>query len=108
MDEIITSDLTQFGYKELYEAGQLLQAYAADGSDFLYKGVNVFMNKNSGKVFLSDEDMRVGVLEGGRLVEFYSCPECGYEGTQEEAIADNHNFEAHDGYCSKECEEQNK
>ena len=83
-----TNDLTQFGYRELAEAGKLLIAYAENGSDFLTDGVQVWFNKNSGTVFLSDEDYNVGVLvekENGVLKEydieqFFSCPICGHEG----------------------------
>lgn len=106
-DEIVTSDLTQFGYRELDMAADLLKAYANDKEDFLGDGVNVFMNKNSGNVFLSDEDFNVGVLEDEKIVQFYSCPQCGNEGTQEEGKENDWDFEKYNGYCSKECEDKN-
>lgn len=107
MEEIVTSDLTQFGYRELDMAADLLKAYANDKEDFLTGGVNVFMNKNSGNVFLCDEDMNVGVLEDGKIVQFYSCPQCGNEGTQEEGKENDWDFEKHNGYCTKVCEDKN-
>lgn len=116
-DEIVTSDLTKFGYRELDMAADLLKAYANDkgNTDFLSDGINVFMNTNSGNVFLCDEDMSVGVLEDDKIVQFYSCSNCGYEGTQQDAKddwtssttgkdRDIKDFEKFNGYCSKECE----
>lgn len=110
MDNIVTSDLTQFGYRELDMAADLLKAYAngKGATGFLGDGVNVFMNKNSGNVFLSDEDYNVGVLEDGKVVQFYSCPQCGNEGTQAEGEENKWDFETYNGYCSKECEDKNK
>jgi hypothetical protein len=80
-NEIVTSDLTKFGYREIDMAADLLKAYAKNGSEFLTDGVNVYMNVNSGSVFLCDEDMNVGMLEAGEVVKFFSCPNCGNEGT---------------------------
>ena len=114
-NETVTSDLTKFGFRELDMAADLLKAYAANGSDFLTDGVNVFMNTNSGNVFLCDEDMNVGVLERGegendidnKVVQFYSCPQCGNEGTQSEGLEEKWDFEKYEGYCSKECRNKN-
>lgn len=61
-ETIVTDDLSDFGNRELYEAGQLLTMYARDGADFLTEGVKVWFNRNSGCVFLSDED-----YDGGQL-----------------------------------------
>ena len=107
-NEIVTSDLTKFGYRELDMAADLLKAYAASGSDFLGDGVNVFMNTNSGNVFLSDEDFNVGMLEDEKVVQFYSCPQCGNEGTQSEGLTEKWDFEKYKGYCTKKCQNKNK
>ena len=104
-NEIVTSDLTKFGFRELDMAGDLLKAYASNGSDFLTDGVNVFMNTSSGNVFLSDEDMNVGMLENNRVVQFFSCPNCGNEGTQKDGKESDWNFEKYEGFCSKRCQE---
>jgi hypothetical protein len=71
-------------------------------------GITLNFNLNSGYVFLSDEDYNVGVLEDKELVQFYNCPQCGFEGTQSQAIDEGKDFVAHNGYCSKECEDKNK
>lgn len=103
----VTSDLTKFGYREKDMAGDLLKAYAEGGVDFLGDNVNVFMNDSSGYVFLSDEDYNVGVLEDSKIVQFYSCGQCGNEGTQEDGKSEGWDFEAYDGFCSKECMDKN-
>ena len=103
-NETVTKDLTRFGQIELDEAGDLLKAYANGGCDFLEDGVQVFMNFNSGIVFLSDADCNVGVLEDGKLVQFFSCPNCGNEGTQSDGLENKWNFEKYEGYCSRKCQ----
>lgn len=104
---IVTADLSEFGYMELFEAGKLLLAYAENGSEFLGDGITLNFNKLSGYVFLCDEDYNIGLLEEGAIVPFYSCPQCGNEGTQEEGKENNWDFEKYHGYCSKECENKN-
>ena|SRR3990167_1885239 len=108
MDDVTTSDLTKFGYRELDMAADLLKVYSNNLVDFLSDGVNVFMNTNSGKVFLSDEDYNVGILEDGKIVKHYSCPQCGNEGTQKEGAENEWDFEGYNGYCTKTCEDKNK
>ena|ERR1035441_3819938 len=105
----VTSDLTKFGYRELDMAADLLKAYANDKNTVDFgDNVNVFMNDTSGNVFLSGEEFKVGVLEDGKVVEFYSCPECGNEGTQSEGLDNKWDFEKYEGYCSKECYDKNQ
>jgi len=108
MTDIQTADLSRFGYRELDEAGVLLKAYAEDQTDFLNEGLTLNFNANSGIVFLSDEDYNVGVLEDGKVVQFFSCAQCGYEGTQADAVEDEHDFEGNEGYCSKKCKKENE
>lgn len=103
-----TRDLSKFGMRELAIAGDLLREYSNGTCDFLTDGVTVEFNPNSGVVFLTDEDYNVGVLEDGALVQFYSCPVCGFEGTQEEALEEQKDFEEHMGYCSQSCEDENE
>jgi hypothetical protein len=47
-------------------------------------GVQVWFNSNSGYVFLSDEDFNVAMLDNGKLEQWFSCPNCGYEGFKED------------------------
>ena len=105
MTDLVTADLSTFGNRELMIASDLLRAYAENRADFLGDNITLNFNSNSGYVFLSDEDYRVGVLadDENKIVEFFSCPNCGYEGTQEDAKSELKDFEANDGYCSEDC-----
>ena len=82
----VTSDLTNFGYRELDMAGDLLKALKSDNDEtrFLGDGVQVFMNTNNGYVFLSDEDYNTAMMNGDTLEDFFSCPICGEEGFLED------------------------
>ena len=89
MGEIVTSDISQFGYREIAIAAELRGEYAKRPAEFLGDGVSVSFNTHSGCVFLSDEDFNVGVMVGGELVQFFSCPECGNEGVKEDGFTVN-------------------
>lgn len=78
-----TRDMSEFGYIELAEAGDLLRAYA-DNPEILEDGVAVEFNPNSGNVFLVDDDCNVALLNRGKLERWYSCPICGWEGFLDE------------------------
>lgn len=86
MEEIVTSDLSQFGRRELALAGELLSALhtVRDNTKFLGDGVKVYMNKSSGYVFLSDEDYNTAMMNGNVLEDFINCPECGFEALSSE------------------------
>lgn len=85
MESITTTDLAEFGYRELGMAGDLLKAYASNGLEgFYHDGVQVMMNKNSGNVFLTNSDYQVAMMNGDKLELFYSCPQCGHEGFLED------------------------
>lgn len=109
MDNIVTVDYSKFGYRELEIAGKLLALYAEGGVDFLGDGLTVNFNTQSGYVFLSDEDYNVGVLNWDKtaIVQLFSCFECSYEGTQEDALDEGRDFVNYKGFCSKECEFKN-
>lgn len=108
--DIVTADFSKFGTSELILAAKLLELYAEDGAEFLGNHLTVSFNMYSGYVFLTDEDYNVGVLNSAEehIVQFFSCPECGYEGTQEEALTDGKDFCKHEGYCSFECYKHNQ
>ncbi|HUD45167.1 MAG TPA: hypothetical protein VMR41_06490 [Patescibacteria group bacterium] len=110
MNTLITADFSQFGIRELIFAQRLIKAYTEEGADFLNSGITINFNTHSGYVFLSDDDYNVGVLdeEETHIVQFFSCPECGYEGTQHDAISEGKDFNTNDGFCSKECADKNK
>jgi len=81
MEEIVTSDWSQFGYIEIDEAKELLNHINEIDSN---GKVEVQFNRNSGYVFLVDEDFRTWMMAEGKIEEFFSCSECGHEGFKEE------------------------
>ena len=85
MRDTVTSDLADFGFSELREAARLLSAYCDNPSAVnLGNDIRIFMNRDSGFVFLCDEDFGVAMMNGDKLEMFYSCHECGKEGFAED------------------------
>jgi hypothetical protein len=78
-----TTDLSQFGYRELREVKDILVAWL-DGSglpeDFYEDEVTFMFNQNSGNVFLTNSEYQVAMLYGNKLESFYSSPYKGLEG----------------------------
>jgi hypothetical protein len=85
-DEVVTSDLSRFGSRELKMLEKLLRAWREHGlpEDFYNDEVVPAMNMNSGYVFLTNSDYQVALMNGDKLESFYSCPECGHEGFKED------------------------
>ena len=81
-----TNDLSKFGYRELALAGKLLSALKTgnDKTEYLTEGIKVEFNPNSGNVFLVDDDCNVAMMNGDKLEDFFSCPQCEHEGFKEE------------------------
>ena len=78
-----TRDLSEFGFRELDMAADLLKAYAngKGPDDFEPSGVAVEFNPNSGNVFLVNDEYQVAMLNGdGELESWYYTPYSGYEG----------------------------
>lgn len=91
MDNITTTNLAEFGYRELDMAGDLLKAIKNGlPVDFNDNDITVMFNKNSGMVFLTNSDYQVAILNDDELVSFYSTPYEGLEGTFEE-LAEEYN-----------------
>ena len=81
------ANFADFGYRELGEAGTLLSMYADGnvsrmGKDYFSGpyGIQVGFNKNSGNVFLVDEDYNVLMYDGTELDLFINTPYSGEEG----------------------------
>jgi hypothetical protein len=77
-----TTNLAQFGNRELAEVRDLLDAMLNSGlpSDFYEDAVWPMLNLNSGCVFLTNSDYQVCMLNEGKLESFYSSPYAGLEG----------------------------
>jgi len=85
-----TQDLSQFGYREMETAADLLHAYCKTSPDFLSENIKIEFNPNSGCVFLVDEEFNIGMMNGGDLEQWINCPECGTEGFLEDMIEEGH------------------
>ena len=100
MENIVTSDLSEFGFIELEEMENLLKAKREQGfpEDFEDDGIQIMFNKNSGYVFFTNSKYQTCMLNDGKLENFYSCPNCANEG-----FDGDYPFNKNDGYCSKKC-----
>jgi hypothetical protein len=99
MDEIVTTNLAEFGNREKRLAGELLTAMAEQGLpvDFNDDQVTVAFNYQSGFVFLTNSDYQSAMLHDGKLETFYICPICGAEGfVNEVQDIDNHSEDSED------------
>lgn len=86
-----TTNLADFGYRELDMAADLLKAYANGKNNcpfFNDDRVQVMMNQNSGNVFLTDSDYNVLMMNGNDLEGFYVSPYSGQEGFFNELCSD--------------------
>jgi hypothetical protein len=85
-DDITTTDMGEFGRREIRMASELLNAWVKDGlpDDFENEGVHLMMNKHSGHVFLTNEEYQVAMESEGKLYMFYTSPYNGVEGSWED------------------------
>lgn len=88
MRDITTTDLSDFGFREIEMARDLLDAWVKNGlpDDFNSLGVTVMLNRNSGNVFLTNEGYQVATMNGDTLESFYSSPYEGLEGFFDELL----------------------
>ncbi len=86
MNEITTTDLSKFGYRERAMAEELLHEWNEGNlpEDFYDDEVQIMMNILTGYVFLTNSEYQVAMMNGDTLESFYSCPECGNEGFLED------------------------
>lgn len=84
-----TTDLKDFGFRELGLAAELLRAYCDRPPHWLGDGVQLMMNTYSGSVFLTDEDFNVAMMNGDELDAWLFTPYHGHEGFIDE-LTDHH------------------
>lgn len=86
MTEIVTADLSKFGYREREMAEELLKAWREQGlpDDFENESVSINFNLHSGYVFLSNAEYQVALMNGDKLESFYTDFETGEEGFLED------------------------
>ena len=83
-----TTNLADFGYREIKMARDLLDAWVNNGlpDDFSNDGVVLMMNMNSGNVFLTNNEFEVAMMADGKLESFYTSPYEGREGFFDELL----------------------
>ena len=89
-NEITTTNLGDFGYRERAMAAELLTASIKQGfpEDFEDDGIQIMMNRNSGNVFFTNSEYQVAMMNGDDLETFYTTPYSGHEGFADELKAD--------------------
>jgi hypothetical protein len=80
MQDPVTYDMSDFGSREMGMAADLLNAYRKQHPEWLGNGVKVAMNRNSGCVFLTDEDYNSAMMNGEKLELWLFTPYEGHEG----------------------------
>ena len=97
-----TTDLSDFGHRELEMLEELLCAMRTQGlpNDFEDSNVTPVMNQYSGNVFLSNSEYQVAMMNGDKLESFYTLSYSGEEGFADElydlfqdGAIDFHDFE---------------
>lgn len=85
-----TEDLSDFGMREIEELRDILTAWIDNGlpDDFWDSGVKPAFNRNSGYVFLTNDEYQVCMEVDGKLESFYNTPYSGYEGFYEDLLYD--------------------
>ena len=84
--EIVTSNLSDFGSQERWKLVELLTAWDKEGlpDDFEENEVIPLMNRNSGSVFLTNKEFQVCMMNGDKLEMWHYCFNCGHEGFAED------------------------
>ena len=91
MNDITTTDLAQFGFRELKMAADLLNMYIEPSQqtarfqlEFDREDITVMMNRHFGTVFLTNAECQVAMinhdLNPPQLDMWYYCSYCGAEG----------------------------
>lgn len=88
MNNVTTTDLGEFGPREIKMTAGLLNAWIAQGlpEAFYREKVTVMMNKDSGSVFLTNSEYQVAMMNGDNLEMWHICPNCGHEGFAEDFL----------------------
>lgn len=84
--EITTTNLADFGYRERELLIELLTAWHKQGfpQDFECDEVIPMFNRNSGYVFLTNYEYQCCMMNGDKLETWHNCFNCGHEGFLED------------------------
>ena len=88
MNDIYTENFADFGARERRMLSEIMRAWDSSGlpTDFSNENVRPAMNRNSGFVFLTNEDFQVAMMNGDKLESFYTTPYNGNEGFFDELV----------------------
>ena len=88
-----TTNLSDFGYRELTMLEELLKAMREQGlpEDFYDNEVHPMFNQYSGNVFLTNSECQAAMLNGEKLESFYFLSYHGNEGFLEDLLVDYEN-----------------
>ncbi len=97
MTDYYTENLAEFGYREIEMLNKLLTAWLNNGlpEDFCNSLVKPALNRNSGYVFLVNDEYQVAMLNEDKLELFYTLPYSGIEGFLSDLIAENEVYSLH-------------
>jgi hypothetical protein len=87
MKNIYIENQADFGSRERKMANKLLENELP--IQFSTKGVRIAMNKNSGYVFLVNDDYQVAMMNGDELDIFHTLPHGGAEGFLTDLLNEN-------------------
>jgi len=97
--EIITTDLSRFGSRELDMAIDLLKAYRYQLPEFLGRHLALHFDIHSGQVYLQDEDYNTGMLDNDQLKQYVVCEDCNKEGFLDDLDENGNKVFADDETC---------
>ena len=86
MNNAYTENLADFGVRERKIAAKLLAAELPKG--FYDSGVKLAFNRNSGFVFLVNDDYQCAMMNGENMELYHSTPYDGLEGFLSELVSD--------------------
>lgn len=96
-----STDLLNFGRRQLNTAVKLLTAYKKSPPWWLDGDVQIWFNMVSGLVYLRCDRSNIGVMRDGELDQLWTCTNCKTQG-----FADEMDFDCV-GYC-KDCNDENE
>lgn len=100
IEDVLTSDLSKFGYTEWVAVRDILNALLEHGvpDGFYNDGITPMLNTESRYVFLTNSEYQVCMVNNEKLEMVLCCSNCGVEGFESEMEGFNTYF-----YMCKEC-----
>lgn len=91
MSNYYTENLSEFGFREILILNEILTIWINAGlpESFESTGIRPALNKQSGYVFLVNDDYQVAMMNGSELEIFHTLPYSGIEGFLSDLITEN-------------------